>query len=707
MNLTDNDKREIAQLIQENKPLPDKYRFILFKRSEEIELLWNGKTDETIDTVLPFQTIEHVDEPREEKEINLQGSLFDDSGRQLRGWTNKLIWGNNNLILSSLLRGPIYDEIHKQGGIKLVYIDPPFNVGDDFTTKIKIGDGDFEKKRNILEEIAYRDTWGKGSDSFISMIYMRLKLIHALMSADASIYVHCDYRVSAYLKIVLDEIFGEENFKNEIIWSYRIQGVGKKFWARKHDTIFFYSKSSTYNFKPEKEDVIYDKPFIDTKKIDTDLSKLKPKQKDDIIESIKNNKPLNPRFKEILFDKYYNDVYVRDVWDSDYTKPLISGSKEYLNYPTQKPEGLMRRIINSSSNEGDLIADFFCGSGSFISVAEKMNRKWIGTDLGKFAIHTSRKRLIKTQRQKKEESLNYRAFEILNLGKYQRESFISKTNADLNLDKEQHYINLILEAYNSEKIENPILHGIKNNRYVYVGPINLHVSRVAVETVVEECVKNQITQVDILCFEHEQGLFPNIINEAKEKGVDVSCKIIPPQVFDKKAIDKKQVVFHDVAFIEFKPIVKKNKLSIELTGFSVDYSQEKLDEAMSELSNNRAKVILNNGQIIRISRDKNGIENKEVLTKSWKDWIDYWAVDFDFENKKEIFKRKNEKGEIEDVWTGDYIFENEWQSFKTDKKDIEFKSSMKEFSSKKYTKVAVKVIDIFGNDTMKVLKVNL
>ena len=193
-----------------------------------------------------------------------------------------------------------------------------------------------------------------------------------------------------------------------------------------------------------------------------------------------------------------------------------------------------------------------------------------------------------------------------------------------------------------------------------IGPINIHVSRKSVETVVEECVKNGITQVDILCFDHEQGLFPNIINEAKIKGVDVACKIIPPEVFDKRAIDKNQVVFHDVAFIEFKPIIKKKKLFIELTGFSVDYSQEKIDEIIGELKPNKSRVILSSGQIIKVSRDKNGIEKKEVITKSWKDWIDYWAVDFDFENKKETFKEKDSNGKIQEKWTGDFIFENEW-----------------------------------------------
>lgn len=679
MNLTDNDKREIVQLIQDNKPLPDKYRFLLFKGREEIELLWNGKDNSITNIQLPFQIIEHVDEPRNEEEIKLQGNLFDESGRQLSGWSNKLIWGNNNLILSSLINGPMSKEIENNGGLKLVYIDPPFNVGDDFNVKINVDEENkFEKRRNFLEEIAYRDTWGEGSDSFISMLYERLQLIKQLLSEDGSIFVHCDYRVNSLIRLILDEIFGEGRFINEIIWTYTSGGKSTKSFGKKHDTIYWYSKSDNYEFNIDDVRIPYSE------------------------KTLQNYKP------GLKGSTYTGDVKINekgkipeDYWDISIASKSL---KENLNYPTQKPEKLLERIIKCASSENDLIADFFCGSGTTLAVAEKLNRKWIGTDLGKFAIHTSKKRLIQVQRKKKDNGENYRAFELLNLGKYQRENFISKTDTQ---DKNKYYIEIILKAYGAETINNQILHGVKNNRYVFVGPINLHVSRKAVEEVVSECVKNQITKVDILCFEHEQGLFPNIINEAKEKGVDINCKIIPPDVFDKRAIEKKQVVFHDVAYIEFKPIVKKNKISIELTGFSVDYSDDKLDEALSELKSNSSKIILNNGQIIKISRDKNGIEKKETLTKSWKDWIDYWAVDFDFENKKEVFKRKKDDNSFEEVWTGDYIFENEWQSFRLKNTELEFTSASKEITSKKFTKVAVKVVDIFGNDTMRVLKVNL
>ena len=188
--LTEQEQQEIVRFIEADRPLPEKYRFLLFEDKREVELVWNGKTSEVCNIVLPFQVIEQVDEPRAEKpeDTSLQLGLFDTRGRQMKGWTNKLIWGDNKLILSSLKNGPLREEIEKQGGLKLIYIDPPFDVGADFSMDIEIG-GDpstgsgsetFTKKPNILEEIAYRDTWGKGADSFIAMIYERLILMRDL-----------------------------------------------------------------------------------------------------------------------------------------------------------------------------------------------------------------------------------------------------------------------------------------------------------------------------------------------------------------------------------------------------------------------------------------------------------------------------------------------------------------------------------------------
>ena len=174
--LTEQEQQEIIRFIEADKPLPDKYRFLLFEDKREVELVWNGKTNEVCNIVLPFQTIEQVDEPRAEKpsEADSQLTFFDERGRQLKGWTNKLIWGDNKLVLSSLKNGPLREEIEAQGGLKLIYIDPPFDVGADFSMDIEIGEETFTKDPNVLEEIAYRDTWGQGADSFITMIYERL-----------------------------------------------------------------------------------------------------------------------------------------------------------------------------------------------------------------------------------------------------------------------------------------------------------------------------------------------------------------------------------------------------------------------------------------------------------------------------------------------------------------------------------------------------
>jgi adenine specific DNA methylase Mod len=197
MKLPDNEIRDITKLLEEGKPLPDKYRFMLFGDEREIELVWNGKSQGITNVVLPFQTIEHVDEPRAEESLLIQPGLFDlTSGRQLKGWTNKLIWGDNKFVLSSLKSGPLREEIEANGGIKLIYIDPPFDVGADFTVDVEIGEESFEKQPSVLEEIAYRDTWGKGQDSFLAMIYERARLMADILHPHGSVVVHCDWRQS-------------------------------------------------------------------------------------------------------------------------------------------------------------------------------------------------------------------------------------------------------------------------------------------------------------------------------------------------------------------------------------------------------------------------------------------------------------------------------------------------------------------------------
>ena len=219
MTLSDSEKRDVINLIEAGKILPERFRFLLFEKSKQVELNWNGKSENVTNLVLPFQIIEQIDEPRDEN-IEYEQPLFDGlQGKRQQDWTNKLIWGDNKYILSSLKNGPLRDDIENAGGIKLIYIDPPFDVGADFTMNVEVGEENYEKKPNILEQIAYRDTWGLGEDSYLSMIYERLFLMKDLLSDDGSIFVHCDQRLNSRLRNVLYEVFGEDNFVNEIICS--------------------------------------------------------------------------------------------------------------------------------------------------------------------------------------------------------------------------------------------------------------------------------------------------------------------------------------------------------------------------------------------------------------------------------------------------------------------------------------------------------
>lgn len=706
MRLTDNEIRDITRLLEQGRPLPDYYRFLLFEDKREVELVWNGKTNEVRNVVLPFQTIEQVDEPRSEKEMKLQTDLFDTAtGRQLKGWTNKLIWGDNKLILSSLKNGPLREEIEKQGGIKLIYIDPPFDVGADFSMDIEIGDDTFTKQPSVLEELAYRDTWGKGADSFIAMIYERLSLMKDLLAGNGGIFVHCDYRVNHFIRCCLDDIFGKDSFQNQIAYSYGAGGNPSSFFPRKHDDIFYYSKSETPYFK--KDGLVMRVPY-DQSTLDTHYKKVDENGRKYRIQKVNGKEYLTYADEGKLVTDVWTDIGAQNA-----TSPI---SKEYTGYPTQKPEKLLERCIYATTQEGDIIADFFAGSGTTLAVAEKLGRKWIGSDLGKFSIHTTRKRIINVQRELKAANKSWRAFEILNLGKYERQHYIGVNPSLRDQEKqkqievkERAFVDLILKSYKAEQVDGMhTFHGKKAGRMVAVGPVNLPVTRLFVEEVIGECRQKHITRADILAFEFEMGLFPTIIDEAKTKGIDLSMKHIPREVFDKRAVEKGQVVFHDVSFIEIKPHIKGNKVSIELTDFSVFYNQEIERNVIENLKNGSNKILITGGQIVKIIKDKNGITTREVLTKSWKDWIDYWSVDYDFESKKEIQTIKDAAtGEMESVWSGDYVFENEWQSFRTKKdRSLELTSAAKE-CPKGRRKIAVKVVDIFGNDTMKVIEVSV
>ena len=766
-DLSDAEKRDLVQLINAGKPLPEKYRFILFADKREVELVWNGKTREVCTTVLPFQTLEHIDEPRAISPIGpIQGELFDTRGRQLKGWTNKLIWGDNKLILSSLKSGALRRQIEDAGGLKLIYIDPPFDVGADFSMDIEIGGETFHKEPNLLEQIAYRDTWGKGADSFIAMIYERLILMRDLLHEEGSIYVHCDYRLNSYLRLVMDEVFGNSNYVNEVTWKRTSAHSDPKRYGINVDSVFCYSRMDRWIWNPQYS-IHSDEYKARFRNVDPDGRKwtddnltakglsgagytyeykgitslwrcppetMKRLDSEGRLHFTKNS---GIRLKRYLDET--PGVPLQTLWDDIF--PVNSQAIERLDYPTQKPEALLERIIQASSNEGDLVADFFCGSGTTAAVAEKLGRKWIATDLGKFAIHTTRKRLIGVQREMKAAGKSFRAFEVLNLGRYERQAYLNvgtnlsaKKKAEALAQKEREYRELILKAYKAQPLEgDSFFHGKLAGRLVVVGPINLPVGRLFVEEVITECRKRGASRADILAFEFEMGLFPAVLDEAKQKGIDLAPKSIPPEVFDKRAVEKGQVRFYDVSYIEATPRyqgigpigpIGPMAVVVELTDYSVYYTQGLADAIAADLKEGKSEVVCEQGKLIKFSKDKNDVLTREVLTKHWTDWVDYWAVDFNYESRREIIKvekftgvEAGPPGELaldappvgyEERWTGSYVFENEWQSFRTRKdRNLELTSAPHTYPKPGRYTVAVKVIDIFGNDTMTLVPVNV
>ena len=786
-DLSDAEKRDLIKLIEQGKPLPEKYRFLLFADKREVELVWNGKSREVCTAILPFQTLEHIDEPR--KEQRDQGELgFDIGGRQVKGWTNKLIWGDNKLILSSLKSGALRRQIEDAGGLKLIYIDPPFDVGADFSMDIEIGGETFHKEPNLLEQIAYRDTWGRGADSFIAMIYERLILMRDLMHSDGSIYVHCDPRMNSLIRTCMDEIFGGNRHLSEIVWKRTSARSDAVFWGPIHDTILFYSRGEQYIWNKVFQE--YDEKYLESKYTNNDArgcyrtdnltaaglrggdsgkpwrnidpgkigghwkvnreavesllgkeksAKMTTQEKLDLLDANgfiywPSKEEGRPQFKKYMGQGVAIQDMITDI------PPVNSQAEERVDYPTQKPEPLVERILKASSNEGDLVADFFGGSGTTAAVAEKLGRKWIATDLGKFGIHTTRKRLIQVQRELKAGGKPFRAFEVLNLGRYERQAYLNvagrltgKKKEQALARKEQEFRDLILKAYRAEPLpDTGFFHGKNGGRLVVVGPINLPVGRLFVEEVVTECRKRGASRVDVLAFEFEMGLFPAVLDEAKQKGIDLAPKTIPPEVFDKRAVEKGQVRFHDVAYIEVTPrFDKKDKLTVavELTDFSVYYSQGLADAIAADLKEGKSEVVCEQGHLWKVSKDKEGVIRRDKLTKQWTDWVDYWAVDFNYESRKEIIKVPRGTGlsgvqgflsgqepsqrelelpadDFEERWTGAYIFENEWQSFRTrQSRDLELTTATHTYDKPGRYIVAVKVIDIFGNDTMTLMPI--
>ncbi|MEK6250701.1 MAG: DNA methyltransferase [Actinomycetota bacterium] len=510
-------------------------------------------------------------------------------------------------------------------------------IGDEAET--------IEKDQSALEVVAYQDTWGKGTGSYLHMMYERLVLMRDLLSDRGSIFLHCDWHVSAFLRAMLDEVFSRSNFRNELVWWYynKYQGNIKRF-ASNHDVVFWYTRSSEYTFNRQKEP--REKPVQQIKRV-----------WDPVKKSLVNAK--DPKTGKVMYQES-TERTVDDVWRLSMLQP--ADKTEFLGYVTQKPESLVSRVVQAASNEGDLVADFFCGSGTLGAVAEKLGRRWIMADLGRFSIHTSRKRLIEVQRELHAAGKPYRAFDVLNLGRYERQWWQKER---LKGADEEHR-RVVLEFFKAEILANPPspqLHGRKSAGFCHVDAIDSIFTREEAKAVAEAAADAGAKQVYCLSWEFEMDLRLECNGLEKELGIEIKLIQIPREIMEKNR--KEPPPFLEVATLTAEPIFKdedgKRTADIKLTSFIPSLSEVPTKELESL---------------------------KDRAVKSGFDFIDFWAVDFDFQNGGP--------------------FHHDWQDYRL-RKDRSLKTASEQ--SHVYEKpgtytACVKVVDIFGSDTSVTVEVS-
>jgi len=641
------------------------------------ELVWEGKYDEygnrrEIDVAglaMPMQKIETVDQPRSEAAAAGQIDAFDKEmkGRRQDDFRNMLIWGDNKLVMASLLK-------EFKGKIDLIYIDPPFDVGADFTMDVPIG-GEHEmveKDQSTLEMIAYRDTWGRGADSYLSMMCERLTLMRELLNENGTIYVHCDWRVNSSLRLLLGDIFGAENFMNELIWKRDSAAKGAKKtshqWSREADNILVCRKGAGAFFTSVYMAELTDVQLREYMYSDADGRKFKKVTLGDYSQaSIERFRQENLIYKTSSgreYKKYYLDeaqFAIGSVW-ADIVN-LSKGQHEQVGYLTQKPEALIERILSASSRPGDLVADFFSGSGTTGAVAERLGRKWIMADLGRFAIHTSRKRLIELQRKLYDEGKSYRSFDVYNLGRYERQWW-QKERLD---GADEEHRRVVLEFFKAEilsKTPSPLIHGRKGTALCHVDNIDSIFTRDEVKAVAQAVVQAGGKEVYCLAWEFEMDLRQFCLALEAELGVKIKLIPIPREIMEKNR--KSPPPFLEMAVLEAEPVYKK--LGKKRT---VDIKLTKFLPSLAEVPTKELDAL------------------KERAVKSGMDFVDFWAIDFD--------------------WQLGMPFNHHWQDYRT-RKDRSLKTisdAAHQYSKPgKYT-VCVKVVDTFGCDTSITVEVEV
>jgi DNA modification methylase len=666
------------------------------RRPARAELIWEGKYDAQgrrvapLRVALPFQTVETVNESAQDRQRSLQlGPGYGEAQ-----WRNRLIWGDKKYVLPSLLN-------EFAAKVNLVYIDPPFDTGADFSFTATVPDDPntpeddsftFVKEPSIIEHKAYRDTWGSGLESYLQWFYETVVVLHELLHEVGTLYVHLDWHVSFYAKTILDEIFGAERFVNEVVWKRQTAKgdvtQGAMHMGRLHDSIFVYTKSADYTWNMQY--VPYDEKYLETHYRNIEPGSNRRFELDNLTapggaakgnpnyeflgvrrywrykrarmeELYKAGRIVQPSPGAVPRYKRYLDempgLPLQDIWTD--INSINSQAIEAVGYATQKPEALIRRIVSLSTNENDLVLDCFAGGGTTPAVAEKLKRRWIACDLGRFAIHTTRKRLLSMP--------DVRPFEVQNLGKYERQMWVGaefgKGNGKKAAERQRAYVDFILKLANATPITGYTwLQGLRGGRMIHVGAVDAPVSVGDVAQIAAE-FKSAIgtgkdapktNGVDLLGWDFAFELNEVAKQQAAAANIQMRFLRIPRDVMDKRAVEQGDIHF------------------FELGALSVDVKTDKRN------------VILKLKDFVIPPDDVP--EDARKAVKHWSQWIDYWAVDWD------------NKGDT---------FHNEWQTYRTRKDNTLALETTHTYAESGEYAVVVKVIDILGNDTTKTVKIRV
>lgn len=569
-------------------------------------------------------------------------------------WMNRLIYGDNLLAMQALLAGDAQTGLPSlRGKVDLIYIDPPFDSKADYRTKISLPGTDIQQKPTVIEQFAYADTWEEGTISYLKMMYPRLVLMKELLSESGSLYVHIDWHVGHYVKLLLDEIFGKDSMLNEIMWCYSIGGKGTRFFGRKHDVIFLYSKSSHYIFNGKDQLVATERKENSHMRLKVDEDGREYQEKTDK--------------KSGKVYRYYVDEgkIPNDYWTD--IEQLNREDAERVGYATQKPERLLERIIAASSNKDSLVCDFFGGSGTTASVAERLGRRWITCDIGKPASLVMRKRFIDQE---------VKPFLYQSIGDYQKEAFKNNKRYKHVGDLSQVVLGLYgALPFTPEQTNDRNFGYIKGTRtLVMVDSPNRLTTAATIRKAVE-------AKASLLGGDWEKVVvlgwnFAFDISQAIQKyeSSKVEVLVIPPDLLDKlakkgykKLIDDKSVRFSSLQYLVAKPLVVT--------------SAGENDEIDVELEN---YVLLSPDNIPLDDKDKEKLQ--QVLERDPLSLIEYWSIDPDYDG---------------------VTFRSTWQDYReniendNDPLHCVYKTRLR-VPRKAHRQVCIKAVDVFGFESQVV-----